>query len=359
MTLRIKWVALAMQQNHGYGRVGRKLMEALAELPEVSLVDRLSTDWDLRVVVGTPDSWFLDHFHPDLVLHTMWEARPLPSSWPAVVNNAGAVWVPSRFCHDILREGGITQPIIVSGYGVDPREYAFVERDRDPDEPYTFLTWARTLIDRKNTLDVIRAFLRADLPNARLIVKHNFNLGPPSHDGEWAEIFPKVDVHEFRGKYREQPVEGVTVLTGDLSTWELAMLMARCDAFVYLSGGEGFGLMPLEAMATGLPVIAPVWSGLAEFISDEVALPVPVVGFGDGGTLNRVWGEACQVARMDLDAVAERMTWCYGHRAEAAELGQRAAEYVAQEWTWDVAARRALELLQARAADARLEGRSI
>lgn len=344
--LRLKWVSMAKMPNHGYGRVGRKFQEALEALPGVRLLDRLEGDWDVRVVVGTPDSWFLDHPQPDLILHTMWEAWPLPSTWARWVNHVGAVWVPSRWCERILREGGITVPILVCGYGVDPEEYAYVERERGPEDPYTFLVWARTLVDRKNSLLAIKAFAKADLPNARMVVKHNFNLGKPGHEGEWAREFPRADVREFRGRYDGRPVRNVTVLTGDLSTWEMARLMARADAFVYLSGGEGFGLMPLEAMATGLPVIAPVHTGMAEFLSDEVALTVPVVGWTDGWTLRDLWGEDCQVLQPDVDAVVERMVWCYEHRKEAAALGRRAAEYVAREWTWERSARRLVSLLR-------------
>jgi glycosyltransferase involved in cell wall biosynthesis len=40
--------------------------------------------------------------------------------------------------------------------------------------------------------------------------------------------------------------------------------------------GEGFGRPPLEAMAMRLPTIATNWSGLTAFMSNDVALPIPV-----------------------------------------------------------------------------------
>lgn len=56
---------------------------------------------------------------------------------------------------------------------------------------------------------------------------------------------------------------------------QLAALMASCDAFVHAGDQETFGLVALEAMACGLPVIAPQAGGLAELVDDKVGALVP------------------------------------------------------------------------------------
>lgn len=55
---------------------------------------------------------------------------------------------------------------------------------------------------------------------------------------------------------KSSPAASQIVLTGYLSDDELAALYSACEAFVYPSVYEGFGLPPLEAMACGAPVIA-------------------------------------------------------------------------------------------------------
>lgn len=40
--------------------------------------------------------------------------------------------------------------------------------------------------------------------------------------------------------------------------------------------GEGWGRPIMEAMASGLPVIVPYWSGLTDFVSPDYALTIPV-----------------------------------------------------------------------------------
>jgi alpha-1,6-mannosyltransferase len=50
----------------------------------------------------------------------------------------------------------------------------------------------------------------------------------------------------------------------------LTRLMASADAFVHANAQEPFGLVVLEAMAAGLPVVGPSVGGIAENIDDEV-----------------------------------------------------------------------------------------
>jgi alpha-1,6-mannosyltransferase len=51
---------------------------------------------------------------------------------------------------------------------------------------------------------------------------------------------------------------------------KLAALIASCDAFIHANEGEAFGLVVLEAMAAGLPVIGPDKGGVGELIDESV-----------------------------------------------------------------------------------------
>jgi phosphatidyl-myo-inositol dimannoside synthase len=56
----------------------------------------------------------------------------------------------------------------------------------------------------------------------------------------------------------------------DLSSAELAACYAACEIFALPSSGEGFGLVYLEAMARGKPVIGGAHGGAPEIIEDSV-----------------------------------------------------------------------------------------
>ena len=51
---------------------------------------------------------------------------------------------------------------------------------------------------------------------------------------------------------------------------DLAALMAGCDAFVHANDAEPFGLIVLEAMASGLPVVGVDSGGVAESVDHGV-----------------------------------------------------------------------------------------
>jgi glycosyltransferase involved in cell wall biosynthesis len=70
-------------------------------------------------------------------------------------------------------------------------------------------------------------------------------------------------------------------LTGYLNDGDLRALYSSCQAFIYPSLYEGFGLPPLEAMACGAPVIASRIPALQETLGDAAVLidPLDVDGF--------------------------------------------------------------------------------
>ena len=51
--------------------------------------------------------------------------------------------------------------------------------------------------------------------------------------------------------------------------------MKGCDAFVLASRAETFGVVYVEAMAAGLPVIATACGGPEDFVSEENGILIP------------------------------------------------------------------------------------
>ena len=62
----------------------------------------------------------------------------------------------------------------------------------------------------------------------------------------------------------------VYLLHGEMSDEEIhsAYTHEKVKAFISLTHGEGFGLPLFEAAYSGLPVIAPGWSGQVDFLMD-------------------------------------------------------------------------------------------
>lgn len=122
-------------------------------------------------------------------------------------------------------------------------ELAGCEREVGSDrQPLTFYYPAGYLEARRPTTFTVKAFLRAQLPNARLLVK---SVKP---------IAPRERV--------EHP--SVTYLAGDLERREYLELLRSCDVVLANTRWEGLGLVFYEAIALGLPIVCPDFPPMSE-----------------------------------------------------------------------------------------------
>jgi glycosyltransferase involved in cell wall biosynthesis len=79
---------------------------------------------------------------------------------------------------------------------------------------------------------------------------------------------------------------------GFVSDRTLAALYRLADAFVFPSLYEGFGLPPLEAMASGTPVISSNVSSLPEVVGDAALLIDPYEPAAIADAMRRVLTDA-------------------------------------------------------------------
>ncbi|MCX7396138.1 MAG: glycosyltransferase family 4 protein [Planctomycetales bacterium] len=100
--------------------------------------------------------------------------------------------------------------------------------------------------------------------------------------------------------------------------------MQQADVLVLPSVFEGFGLVIIEAMATGLPVITSTHSCGPEVIREAV----------DGFVL----------APDDVTGLAQKIAWCAEHRTQLTEMGRSAHEQ-AKKFSWDAHRERLKQLL--------------
>ncbi len=109
---------------------------------------------------------------------------------------------------------------------------------------------------RKGFLYLLQAWKQLQLPNARLLLRTDA---------------PLDQSPVLRGLLRELPNVEIVKYVDDMSDF-----YRRCDAFVFPTIDDGFGMALLEAMAHGLPAITTTHCGAAElFIPDKDVIVVP------------------------------------------------------------------------------------
>ena len=249
---------------------------------------------------------------PGDVLLTMWESTRLDSRMVDNLDRARGVIVPCDEVAGWFRDSGVDVPIAVVPLGYDPEVFI-------PGAPQTsgrvrFGCAGRTSHGgmRKRLDDVVEAFLEAfpDVPGVELHVKC------------WRDC-----------KVRATADPRIIVNRQSLSIESLADWYRSLDVFVSASRGEGFGLQPLQAMACGVPHLAPIWGGHRAYMTPETGWAVdhheePAEGSVYGGL-----GHWCVPHR---ESLVELMR-AAASDGEARRAKARAAEIRALDFTWDQA----------------------
>lgn len=122
-------------------------------------------------------------------------------------------------------------------------------------EPY--LIYLGTLQPRKNLVRLVEAFSRIKKDNYQLVLTGMIHEGR----GGWMyqDIFDKV---------KELGLEKRVIFTGYVPDEVVPYLLAGSTTYVLPSLYEGFGIPPIEAMATGVPVVVSKVSSLPEICGE-------------------------------------------------------------------------------------------
>lgn len=324
----IAWLPLYTYAANGYSFVAGRMSKALRDAG-AKMTRPWEEDWDARILIGVPMHSMLGKGKcPDVCLHTMFEAEPMPSYWRGILNRSNAVWTPSQFCADLFRDGGVTAPIFVSGYGVDADFYPARYRDFTDDRKLRFGIWAHAFGDRKNAWKATEAFVKAAPPNSTLDIK----------------VTDKDDIPQIAvdGKVRRD----IKVLRGAWNLQALSEWVQSIDVLLYLSGGEGYGLQPLEAMSTGAVCIVAANTGMLDYCTAQNSILIPTVGRTTSPIYQNMFGENLTLAVPNWEAAIDAIRWCANHRDQLSRYSANAIA-TAQELSWEAAGRKALSHLKA------------
>lgn len=181
--------------------------------------------------------------------YTPWESTRLPPGWVQKMNLMDEVWTTSYACRDWFVANGVTRPVRVLHHGINREHFPSRKRQIGDGEPFKFLHIGEPA-DRKGGQYVYETFksVFGGRSDVQLTLKGN----------------PRFEVD----------CSNVTVISEMLSQEELLQLYYDHHAFLYPSNGEGFGLLPFQAAATGMPTLATDWSGMKDFM--EFMWPIRV-----------------------------------------------------------------------------------
>ena len=147
----------------------------------------------------------------------------------------------------------------------------------------------------------------------------------------------KAEVEGLVARLREKRT-GVVWIEEMLPRPELIAVLAASDVFVCPSVYEPLGIVNLEAMAVGLPVVGSATGGIPDVIVDgETGLLVPIEQVQDGT------GTPIDPARFEAD-LAERLTTLVTDTEAAKAMGQAARHRVEEHFAWEAIAQRTMDV---------------
>ena len=147
----------------------------------------------------------------------------------------------------------------------------------------------------------------------------------------------KAEVEGLVARLREKRT-GVVWIEEMLPRPELIAVLAASDVFVCPSVYEPLGIVNLEAMAVGLPVVGSATGGIPDVIVDgETGLLVPIEQVQDGT------GTPIDPARFEAD-LAERLITLVTDTEAARTMGQAARRRVEEHFAWEAIAQRTMDV---------------
>ncbi|HEX6859197.1 MAG TPA: glycosyltransferase [Caulobacteraceae bacterium] len=246
-----------------------------------------------------------------------WAEKPVRKHWATIYREFDQALAPSHYIAGRLAEAGVDNPIAVP-LGVDVDTFHPARGDRAALRKQLGLSPDKRLLvfagrpAREKRLDVLVEAVE-QLGDPYVLVFVGAGAGAPPSD------------RTINMPYQRDPAA-------------LARVLAGCDAFVHANDAEPFGLIVLEAMACGLPVVGVASGGVAESVDESAGQLAmrstgPLVAEAIEALFARGVREVGEAARMravqrhawdsvftELARVYERVSGHGGFTAEAERL---------------------------------------
>lgn len=253
------------------------------------------------------DNQYKVGYHP-------WESTDINPNWLRAMKKCDEVWTPSPIIADWYRNLGLPE-VYVYEHGVDPK-------------------WS---VQKRSTNDKIR-FLHVGGEAVRKGLSETldaFNVAFPNRDDVELTLKmnnPGWEVLKWSNKQ---------VIKELLSEDELINLYHKHHVFVYPSWGEGFGLTPLQAMATGMPTICTgAWAPYERLLDPDLTLdsrleesPWPAIHPG-------------KMFRPNFDDLVDKLRWVVDNYEDCANDALPRATAVQREYDWDTLTSKAFSALE-------------
>jgi glycosyltransferase involved in cell wall biosynthesis len=212
---------------------------------------------------------------------------------------------------ELARLGGSPGQISVVPCGVDLGAFSPDGPAEEPTRGRHRIVIVTRLVERKGVGNVIEAL--TEVPDAELIVAG----GPPVHS-----LGGDPEYLRLRSLAADHGVADRVDFRGGVDRAAVPPLLRSADVVACVPWYEPFGIVPLEAMACGRPVLASAVGGLIDTVVDGVT--------------------GVHVPPRSPERIGEALRWLLGDQRERRSLGEAGARRARERYSWPLVGRKTL-----------------
>jgi glycosyltransferase involved in cell wall biosynthesis len=294
----------------GYGQAGYGIVSSLQKLGyKVPFNDH---EADVQLMFTQPPDY---NFGPSQfsIGYTPWESDEMPDSWLQNINRPTQFWATSHLNKKWYEDQGVVVDKVFP-HGISD---IWTPRQRIRRRKLKFLHIGSPA-PRKHAQLVFNTFidLFGESDDVSLTIKSD---GPTDvrYDPGIAGFLSRPDFFK-----------NVSIIESEYTDEQMVSLLHFHDVLVYFSAGEGFGFIPIQAMATGMPVIMNTeWCDYSKF---SVGLELEST-FGPSPWQMMHPGNVFHPVK---DSIREQMSEAYENYQRYADLAYSLAPQIHKEYNW-------------------------
>jgi glycosyltransferase involved in cell wall biosynthesis len=240
MNISFSTVIANLKSKNGYGYAGENIVKSLNNLGHfVPFQDPKSK---VQFNFSQP-SHFKLHKNQYQISYTPWESTVIPEDWKEYMDACDEIWTTSDWCANVFEDNGYKVDKVYP-HGIDPIWKPYKRQD---DGIIKFLHVGEPA-PRKAGQMVVESFISlfGNNPEYSLTIK--------ADQINTTRVYNNFIDKNIIGA-PEKLYSNINLITEVLTNEELVQLYNSHDVLIYPSYGEGFGFIPFQALATGMPTI--------------------------------------------------------------------------------------------------------
>jgi len=247
---------------------------------------------------------------------TYWETNRLPDDWVKNCNKMDEVWTSSRFMQDVFVKSGVKVPVYGFNLGVEPALYSPLRRYAH--NQFTFLSMGSPST-RKNSQVSVDAFLKLFGGNDEYRLIYKSNGAPDARNYANGVMMGRLDHPQ------------IEIIDEELSHDDLANLYDEVDCLLYPTSGEGWGIIPFQAIAKGIPTICTNATACEEY----AYMSVPLDYEWSQDKMSGIYENAGFWAKPNFDDLCDKMLYVVNNYDKVSKKTFSSAEYINKNMTWE------------------------